>query len=52
VRLDTARNLPGNGLGLAQVQATITAHRGEIHLSDNHPGLCVQILLPRISTEK
>jgi signal transduction histidine kinase len=46
VRLDTARNLPGNGLGLAQVLATITAHRGEIHLSDNQPGLCIQILLP------
>ena len=51
VRLDTARNLPGNGLGLAQVLATITAHRGEIHLSDHQPGLCVQILLPLSSAQ-
>ncbi len=52
VRLDTARNLPGNGLGLAQVLATIKAHQGEIHLSDNHPGVCLQILLPLITNER
>lgn len=47
VRLDTARNRPGNGLGLAQVLATVKAHHGTIRLSDNRPGLCLQILLPR-----
>lgn len=46
VRLDTARNQPGSGLGLAQVLATVKAHHGAIQLSDNQPGLCLQILLP------
>lgn len=46
VRLDTTRNQPGNGLGLAQVLATIKAHHGTIRLFDHHPGLCLRIHLP------
>jgi signal transduction histidine kinase len=48
VRLDTARNQPGNGLGLAQVLATIKAHHGTIRLLDHHPGLCLRIHLPLV----
>ncbi|ANJ66192.1 hypothetical protein A9404_01320 [Halothiobacillus diazotrophicus] len=46
VRLDAARNQPGNGLGLAQVLATVKAHHGDIDLSDHRPGLCLEIRLP------
>lgn len=46
VRLDTARNLPGNGLGLAQVLATVKVHQGTIRLYDHRPGLCLKIQLP------
>lgn len=37
---------PGNGLGLSLVMAVIKLHHGEIFLSDNNPGLKVEIELP------
>jgi signal transduction histidine kinase len=46
-RLDKSRNLPGNGLGLAIVQAIATLHRGRLELGDARPGLSARIVLPR-----
>lgn len=37
---------PGSGLGLAMVAAVIKAHEGQLRLSDNAPGLAVEITLP------
>lgn len=45
-RLDRARSKPGNGLGLALVQAVAEQHHGLLTLSDNHPGLVVGLELP------
>jgi signal transduction histidine kinase len=45
-RLESSRSTPGNGLGLSLVNAAIKLHRGEIHFSDNQPGLIVTITLP------
>lgn len=39
VRLDSARSLPGNGLGLSLVRAVASLHRACLALADNHPGL-------------
>ena len=39
VRLDSARSLPGNGLGLSLVRAVVGLHGACLVLSDNHPGL-------------
>ena len=45
-RLESSRGLyPGNGLGLSLVQAVVKLHRGSINLSDNRPGLRVEIQL-------
>ncbi|MPV85294.1 sensor histidine kinase [Ostreibacterium oceani] len=44
-RLDEARSLPGTGLGMSIVRAVIQAHHASIQLSDNQPGLCVEIRL-------
>jgi signal transduction histidine kinase len=50
-RLDSARSLPGNGLGLSLVQAIMNLHAGsEIKLRDNHPGLIVELIF-RLSGE-
>lgn len=46
VRLDSARSTAGNGLGLSLVSAVVDLHNGELKLSDNQPGLRVQIHLP------
>ncbi|MFT5484416.1 MAG: signal transduction histidine kinase [Halieaceae bacterium] len=46
-RLESSRGLqPGNGLGLSLVKAVVDAHGGEIRLSDNKPGLRVDVFLP------
>ena len=45
-RLDSARSLPGAGLGMALVEAVARLHRGRIDLGDNAPGLCAAIVLP------
>jgi len=47
VRLDASRTKPGSGLGLALVKAVAKLHSGKLELSDNQPGLCAEICLPR-----
>ncbi|MEM6941853.1 MAG: HAMP domain-containing sensor histidine kinase [Pseudomonadota bacterium] len=42
-RLDRSRNTPGHGLGLSLVQAVATLHDAELTLTDNTPGLRVDI---------
>lgn len=44
-RGDSSRSTEGNGLGLSLVKAIIDLHQGMITLEDNHPGLCVRIIL-------
>ncbi len=46
-RLDSARNSPGNGLGLSLVSAVASLHNASLILSDNNPGLCAQIRFPK-----
>jgi signal transduction histidine kinase len=49
-RLDASRNTPGAGLGLAMVAAIAELHHAELRLSDNSPGLAVEIrFAPRAS---
>jgi len=52
-RLDESRPSGGNGLGLSIVDAVCRVHHGEMILSDNHPGLRVEIRFPlgRIAAE-
>lgn len=45
-RLDESRSTPGNGLGLSLVRAVALLHDAHIQLSDNAPGLRVQLALP------
>jgi signal transduction histidine kinase len=40
------RGEKGHGLGLSLVSAIVTLHKGSIKLSDNHPGLIVEIIFP------
>jgi len=47
-RLDQARSQPGNGLGLALVNAVTTQHHGRLSLGDNSPGLIVTIEIPAL----
>ena len=42
-RLDTSRSTPGSGLGLALVAAVADLHGAELGLTDNNPGLRVQV---------
>ena len=42
------RGAPGNGLGLALVQAAASLHGAKIELADNQPGLLVQIRFPMV----
>jgi len=48
VRLDQARRLPGNGLGLSLVNAVVQYHRGHLWLENNEPGLRVRIEFPAL----
>jgi signal transduction histidine kinase len=48
-RLDQARSLPGNGLGLALVNAVAQQHGGKLSFGDNRPGLVVKMDLPTSS---
>jgi signal transduction histidine kinase len=43
VRLEDARSRPGFGLGLSLVNAVVRLHQGTLRLSDNAPGLRVEI---------
>ncbi|MEG3178558.1 HAMP domain-containing sensor histidine kinase [Sphingomonas sp. RB3P16] len=45
-RLDSARSLPGAGLGMALVEAVARLHGGRLELGDNAPGLVVAIVVP------
>ena len=45
-RLDPSRSQPGSGLGLSIVAAAARVHRASPTLSDNAPGLRVEILFP------
>jgi signal transduction histidine kinase len=45
-RLDSSRNLPGNGLGLSIVSAIATLHGGALQLEDASPGLLARITFP------
>jgi signal transduction histidine kinase len=49
VRLDRARSQPGNGLGLALVNAVTLQHHGRLTLGDNAPGLIVTLELPALT---
>lgn len=46
-RLDSARTIPGAGLGLSLVAAVARLHGGRLELGDNAPGLIAAIVLPR-----
>jgi signal transduction histidine kinase len=48
-RLDRARSQPGNGLGLALVNAVTLQHHGRLVLDDNGPGLVVTVELPALA---
>ena len=45
-RLDSARTIPGAGLGLSLVAAVARLHGGRLELGDNAPGLIAAIVLP------
>jgi len=45
-RLDGSRGTPGAGLGLALVAAVAAVHDAELRLTDNQPGLRIELLLP------
>lgn len=45
-RLDSARSLPGAGLGMALVEAVARLHDGRIELGDNAPGLVAAVVVP------
>lgn len=47
-RLEASRSTPGNGLGLSLVAAVATLHDTELTLSDNRPGLRVDIRFPKL----
>jgi signal transduction histidine kinase len=51
-RLDQARSQPGNGLGLALVNAVTLQHHGRLTLGDNEPGLIVTVELPALAPPK
>ncbi len=46
VRLEDARSRPGVGLGRSLVNAVVRLHRGALRLTDNAPGLRVEITFP------
>lgn len=45
----TQNHATGSGLGLAMVAAVVRAHKGELELGDNQPGLKVSIFLPSLN---
>jgi signal transduction histidine kinase len=45
-RLERSRQTPGNGLGLSLVAAVANIHGAKIEMSDNSPGLRVQLSFP------
>ena len=47
-RLDASRSTPGSGLGLALVAAIADLHHARLTLSDNGPGLAVEVRIFRV----
>ena len=45
-RLERSRSTPGNGLGLSLVAAVVRLHGAHVALSDNKPGLKVELHFP------
>lgn len=45
-RLDSARSLPGAGLGMALVEAVARLHGGRLELGENRPGLIAAVVVP------
>lgn len=45
-RVAKGRSEPGNGLGLSLVSAITSLHDAKINLSDNDPGLAVDVVIP------
>lgn len=50
-RLDNARNEPGTGLGLSLVNAIAKLCRAELILSDNNPGLIIELRFPSVQQD-
>jgi signal transduction histidine kinase len=48
VRLDRSRTSPGSGLGLSLVKAVAKSHGADLNLKDNHPGLRVELVFPKV----
>jgi signal transduction histidine kinase len=46
-RVAKSRSLPGNGLGLSLVLAVMDLHQGKITLTDNEPGLRIELRFPK-----
>ncbi|MBT5032692.1 MAG: HAMP domain-containing histidine kinase [Proteobacteria bacterium] len=44
-RMDESRTTPGSGLGLALADAVFRLHDMELRFSNNHPGLCVTVVV-------
>jgi signal transduction histidine kinase len=44
-RLESSRSQPGSGLGLSLVKAVVSLHQGDVRLTDNNPGLRVEVQL-------
>jgi signal transduction histidine kinase len=51
VRLEASRSSPGNGLGLSLVDAVARLHGARLEMDDNHPGLIVSLVFPRMGPE-
>ena len=51
VRLEASRSSPGNGLGLSLVDAVARLHGARLEMDDNHPGLIVSLVFPRMVPE-
>lgn len=49
-RLEKSRTTPGSGLGLSLVAAIADLHGAQLTLSDNHPGLVVTMLFPKLQS--
>jgi signal transduction histidine kinase len=45
-RLERSRTTPGTGLGMSLVKAVATLHGARIEVSDNHPGLRLEVVFP------
>lgn len=49
-RADQSRNTPGSGLGLSLVKAVTDLHGATVGVTDNHPGLIIEIRFPEIAS--